>query len=147
MKQSKFIFLVFKTMESGIVCSAMFVASCKSGNNVADSKVEISGIITDEESAQPLKDVILTVNRTGKSALSDSLGRFRVLCEKGDSLNISYVGLISRTIPVNPEDSTEWNISMRGYGPHHRPRVAKELFNECQPENDGSESGCLENAR
>lgn len=125
MKQSKFIFLVFKTMLSGIVCSAMFVASCKSGNNVADSNVEISGIITDEESALPLKDVILTNNRTGESALSDSLGRFRVLCEKGDSLNISYVGLISQTIPVNPEDSTIWNVSMREYGPIIEPMLQK----------------------
>lgn len=125
MKQSKVIFLVGKTMLSGIVCLAMFVASCKSGNNVADSKVEISGRITDEASSLPLKDVILTNNRTGRSALSDSLGRFKVLCEKGDSLNISYVGLISQTIPVNPEDSTIWNISMREYGPIIEPMLQK----------------------
>lgn len=78
--------------------------------------IKIDGQIKSSADGSPLQDAIVTNNRTGKSALSNSLGRFSVLCEKGDTLNISYVGLISQTIPVNPADSTEWIISMCEYG-------------------------------
>lgn len=79
--------------------------------------IEICGTVGFSDNTKLLKDVIITNNRTGKSSLSDALGRFSVFCETGDSLNISYVGLISQTIQVNPADSTEWKISMREYGP------------------------------
>lgn len=85
--------------------------------------IKINGQIKSSVDGSSLQDAIVTNNRTEKSALSDSLGRFSVLCEKGDTLNISYVGLISQTIPVNPEDSTEWNISMRENGPIIEPML------------------------
>lgn len=85
--------------------------------------IEIIGQVKSATDGDFLKDAIVTNNRTGKSSLSDALGRFSVLCVTGDSLHISYVGLISQTIPVNPEDSTEWNISMREYGPIIEPML------------------------
>lgn len=106
-----------------IVGLTTIVSACKSGGSVADGQIEISGKIIDYEDGAPLKDAIITNNRIEKSVLSDSLGRFRVLCVNGDSLNISYVGLVSQTIPVNPEDSTEWNISMREYGTITEPML------------------------
>lgn len=78
--------------------------------------MEICGTVVLAGNAELLKEAIITNNRTEKRVLSNSLGRFRVLCENGDSLSISYVGLVTQTIPVNPDDSTEWNISMREYG-------------------------------
>lgn len=78
--------------------------------------IKIDGQIKSSVDGSPLQDAIVTNNRTGKSSRSDALGRFSVLCETGDSLNISYVGFISQTIQVNPADSTEWKISMREYG-------------------------------
>lgn len=107
------------------VSLTMFAIACKTGSNVADSDVEISGQITDKENATPLKEAIITNNTTKKSVLSDSLGHFRILCEKGDSINISYVGLLSQTIPVNPNDSVEWHISMCEYGPIIEPALQK----------------------
>lgn len=85
--------------------------------------IKINGQIKSSVDGSPLHGAVVTNNRTGKSSLSDVLGRFSVLCEKGDMLNISYVALISQTIPVNPEDSTEWNISMREYGPIIEPML------------------------
>lgn len=85
--------------------------------------IKINGHIKSSVDGSSLQGAIVTNNRTGKSSLSDVLGRFSVLCEKGDTLNISYVALISQTIPVNPEDSTEWNISMREYGPIIEPML------------------------
>lgn len=85
--------------------------------------IAISGHIKSSVDGSSLQGAIVTNNRTGKSSLSDVLGRFSVLCEKGDMLNISYVALISQTIPVNPADSTEWKISMREYGPIIEPML------------------------
>lgn len=85
--------------------------------------IKINGQIKSSVDGSFLQDAVVTNNRTGKSSRSDALGRFSVLCETGDSLNISYVGLISQTIPVNPADSTEWNISMREYGPIIEPML------------------------
>lgn len=85
--------------------------------------IKINGQIKSSVDGSPLQGAVVTNNRTGKSSLSDALGRFSVLCETGDSLNISYVWLISQTIPVNPADSTEWNISMRENGPIIEPML------------------------
>ena len=74
--------------------------------------IKIAGQIKSTVDGRFLQDAIVTNNRTGNNSLSDALGRFSMLCENGDSLTISYAGLISQTIPVNPADSTEWNISM-----------------------------------
>lgn len=87
--------------------------------------IKINGQIKSTVGGRYLQDAIVTNNRTGKSAPSDALGRFRVLCEQGDSLHISNVGFISRTIPVNPEDSTEWNILMKEFGPIREPVFQK----------------------
>lgn len=85
--------------------------------------IKIVGQIKSSVDGSPLQGAIVTNNRTGKSSLSDALGRFSVLCETGDSLNISYVGLISQTVPVNPADSTEWKISLREHGPIIEPML------------------------
>lgn len=87
--------------------------------------INIVGQIKSSVDGSPLQYAVVTDNLTGKSSLSDALGRFSVLCETGDSLSISYVGFITQTVPVNPADSTEWNISMREYGPIIEPVLQK----------------------
>lgn len=87
--------------------------------------IKIDGQIKSSADGSPLQDAVVTNNRTGKRSLSDAIGRFSVLCETGDSLNISYVGLVSQTIPVYPEDSIQWNISMRELGPIIGPMLQK----------------------
>ena len=125
MKQLNYISLAAKILGCCIVGLSTIISACKSSGNTADGQIEIDGKIIDGDNGSPLNGAIVTNNRTEKSALSDSLGRFSVLCEKGDTLNISYVGLVSQTIPVNPADSTEWNISMREYGPIIEPMLQK----------------------
>lgn len=112
-------YLVFCHM----ILMALLVSACKSEGNVADKQIEISGNIIYGEDGLPLNGAIITNSRTKKNVLSDSVGRFSALCAKGDSLSISYVALVTQTIPVNPEDSTEWNISMREYGPIIEPML------------------------
>lgn len=125
MKYLNYISLAAKILGCFIVGLTAIVSACKSGGNVDYGQIEISGRIIDAVDGSPLKDAIITNHRTENNVLSDSLGRFSVHCEKGDSLSISYVGLITQTIPVNPEDSTEWNISMREYEPIIEPDLQK----------------------
>lgn len=108
-----------------MILMTLLVSSCKYEGNVADKQIEISGNIIYGEDGLPLNGAIITNSRTKKSVLSDSVGRFSALCAKGDSLSISYVALVTQTVPVNPEDSTEWNISMRDYGPIIEPMLQK----------------------
>lgn len=103
----------------------MLLSSCKSGGNKTGGQVEITGIITDKEDGSILKDAVITNSRTETSALSDENGRFSMLCQKGDTLAISYAGLITQNIPVNPSDSTKWKISMLAYGPIIEPVLQK----------------------
>lgn len=87
--------------------------------------LEITGHVKSLADDDFLQYAIVTNSRTGESVLSNSFGRFRVLCEKGDSLRISYVGYIPQNIPVNPSDSVEWNIAMHEYGPIIEPALQK----------------------
>lgn len=109
----------------GIAIPWSLMPGCKSGGNVTDGQVEISGTVMDKVTGSTLKDAIISNNRTGASALSDENGRFSMLCENGDSLTISYIGLIAQNIPVDSSDSTEWTVSMLEYGPIIEPALQK----------------------
>lgn len=87
--------------------------------------IEIRGIVKFSDNDDLLKGAFIINNRTGKIALSDSHGQFKMLCENGDSLTISYVALITQTIPVNSKDSTTWMVSMPDYGPIIEPALQK----------------------
>lgn len=123
MKRINHISFATKILGCCIVGLTTILSACKSGSNVADGQIEISGRIIVGQDGEPLKDAIVTNNRTEKSVLSDSLGRFSVHCNVGDTLSINYVGLVTQIIPVNPKDSTEWNVSLREYGPMIEPML------------------------
>lgn len=105
----------------GLTILTILGTACKSSGNVSDNQFEISGTIIDQGNGDALKDAIITNNRTEKSVLSDAHGRFSTICEKGDSLKISYVGFATQSIPVNPSDSTDWIISMQELSPIIEP--------------------------
>lgn len=64
------------------VSLTMFAIACKTGSNVADSDVEISGQITDKENATPLKEAIITNNTTKKVYCLIHLGTFAYFVRK-----------------------------------------------------------------
>lgn len=132
MKHLNLILYAITRVVSCIAILVMLLTACNSRNKVIDKAgvkcsemIEISGTIKGAEDNIPLKDAIITNNRTGKSVVSDSLGRFFALCENGDSLRISFVGCITQNIPVNTEDSTKWRVSMLEYGPLISPPLQK----------------------
>lgn len=74
--------------------------------------VEISGRIYDQSDGSPLSNAFVNNSEADKTILSDENGYFRVFANNGDTVRISYVGMIEKTIPVNASDSTRWEIGL-----------------------------------
>lgn len=107
-----------------IVVFATLLIGCKARKNldycslgVPDTEykdtIVISGIIRDKDTGNPLNGTFLINSRTRKGDVSTADGAFRIQCEDGDTLEISYIGYETKYIPVNYLDSTEWNVSMQ----------------------------------
>ncbi|WP_349315049.1 TonB-dependent receptor [Chitinophaga sp. MM2321] len=76
----------------------------KRGNTTSQERTarppgEITGSVTDEK-ANPLPGVSIAVKGTRKGAATDTDGRFRVSANTGDTLVFSFMGYVSREIPV-----------------------------------------------
>lgn len=81
----------------------------------------ISGIITDQESGEPLPFATIGIISTGKGTVSNNNGEFGLKITpdlKNDSLIVSYLGYFNRIIPVNQAIDNYFNIKMmRDYIP------------------------------
>ena len=84
-------------------------------------EVEIRGMVYGEEDHKPLLGAVITHCNTGKSVITDKDGSFTIRVEEGDSLKVSYVGLISRPSPVTCSDSVSWKVTLKDYGPIVEP--------------------------
>ena len=82
-----------------------------------DKKIEITGRVFNEDDGNPLYQAFITNSRTGTTILSDKDGSFSIYVEEGDSLNISFVGHVAKTIVANRNDSSYWNVGLKEYGP------------------------------
>ncbi len=50
-------------------------------------------------------------------------GQFSIFVEEGDSIDIRYVGMLTKTVAVNSKDSVHWNIGLQEYGPIIEPAL------------------------
>lgn len=74
--------------------------------------VEITGRIYDKSDGTPLCNAFVKNSESDKTVLSDENGYFRIFANNGDSIRVSYVGLVEKTIQVNADDSTRWVIAL-----------------------------------
>ena len=88
-----------------------------------DKKIEITGRVFNEHDGNPLYQSFITNSRTGTTILSDKDGSFSIYVEEGDSLNISFVGHVGKTIVANRNDSSYWNVGLKEYGPIIEPSL------------------------
>jgi len=75
----------------------------------------VSGKITDYETGDPLPFATLGIIRTGKGTVSNSNGEFGLKITRdciNDSLTVSYLGYVNRTIPVRQALGNNFNIRM-----------------------------------
>ncbi len=75
-----------------------FLCGCK-------NRIDITGIVYDEKDGCPLFQVLIADKRSGETVVTEKDGAFSITVEEGDSINISYVGMLSKTVPVNSKDS------------------------------------------
>ncbi len=94
----------------------MIVGGCK-------NSVEISGVVYDEKDGSPLYRALITDRSSGKTEVSDKDGIFSISVEEGDSVNISYVGMLSKTIVANRKDSIHWKVGLKEFGPIIEPAL------------------------
>lgn len=87
------------------------------------NRMEITGVVYDEEDGGPLFQALITDSRSGETVVTDKDGRYSISVEEGDSVTISYVGMLSKTIAVNPNDSIHWNVALKEYGPIIEPAL------------------------
>ncbi|HVN56702.1 MAG TPA: carboxypeptidase-like regulatory domain-containing protein [Bacteroidales bacterium] len=76
----------------------------------------ITGTITDFETGEPLSFATLGIIRTGKGTVTNSNGEFVLKITHdclNDSLTVSYLGYINRTIPVRQALGNNFNIRMK----------------------------------
>ncbi len=81
------------------------------------NKIDITGKVFNAEDGSPLWQAFITDLRSGKTALTDREGVFSISVEQGDTVTISMVGMVSKTIVVNSHDSIHWEVSLEELSP------------------------------
>ncbi len=87
------------------------------------NRIEITGMVYDEKDGSLLMQALVTDIRSGETVVTDKDGKFSISIEEGDTVNISYVGMLSKTVVVNSKDSIHWNVGLKEYGPIIEPAL------------------------
>lgn len=72
---------------------------------------EITGVVTDAETSDPLIGVTVLVEETGTGTVTDFEGNFSVTAETGNTLVISYTGYTPQRVVVGTEDNYNVELS------------------------------------
>lgn len=72
---------------------------------------DITGVVTDAESGDPLIGVSILVEETGSGTITDIDGNFTVSAETGNTLAISYTGYTTTKIVVGAENNYNVQLS------------------------------------
>lgn len=114
------------------------VVGCKSPKANVSAKVIIAGRVLDGGDRSPLRQAVVKRVSDGKAFLTDTLGNFHIEAQAGDSLNFSYVGTISRTLPIVRQD-TLMTVELEPYMPGNDEYVYNEkYFGKFKDRSDGS---------
>lgn len=121
-----------------IILSVLTGVGCKSQKTDSPDKVGIDGTVLYGQDKTPLRQALVTRVSDGKAFLTDTSGNFHIEAQAGDSLNFSYVGTISRTLPIVRQD-TLMTVELEPYIPGDDEYVYNEkYFGRFEDRNDGS---------
>lgn len=78
-------------------------------------KLELSGIITDQQTQEPLPGATIIIEGTSKGTIADINGHFEVrnLCEGHYTFSISFIGYQSHKETITIEERTSKNFSLQ----------------------------------
>ncbi len=108
--------LVYTIIDKYIIISrALPSRSEKPDSAFAEEVFYISGIISDAESGEPLPFATAVIKNTGKGMVSNGAGEFGLNISREsltDTLSFSYLGYLSREIPVEQAIGNNYNIGL-----------------------------------
>lgn len=110
-----------------ILLSILTAVGCKSQKTDAPDMVIIDGTVLDGQDKTPLRQAVVKRVSDGKAFQTDTLGNFHIEAQAGDSLNFSYVGTISRTLPIVRQD-TLMTVELEPYMPGNDEYVYNEKY-------------------
>lgn len=106
--------------------------------------IEVSGLITDTETGEPLIGVNITDSKSGLGTATDLDGRYSIDVEDNSTLLFSYIGYISQTVPVRKRtridislnsDATQLEeVVVVGYGSQKRSDLTGALSSVTEKE-------------
>lgn len=108
--------LVYTVIDKYIIISRALPAQTPKTDPAASEEVfYISGIISDAESKEPLPYATAVIKNTGKGMVSNAAGEFGLKITREsltDTLSFSYMGYLSREIPVEQAIGNNYNIGL-----------------------------------
>jgi len=108
--------LVYTVIDKYIIISrALHVPSAKPDPAATEEVFYISGVISDAESKEPLPFATAVIKNTGKGMVSNAAGEFGLKITREsltDTLSFSYLGYLSREIPVEQAIGNNYNIGL-----------------------------------
>lgn len=115
-----------------------FYINHKGDSVSSDRVVDIDGHVAYSPDDTPLKQTFITRLSDGYTFMSDDNGNFNIMTEAGDSLLFSYVGTVSKTMPVSIRDSL-MTVKLNPYIPGNDEYTYNEsFFGKYKADNDGS---------
>lgn len=121
-----------------ILLLTIIVVGCKSQRIDAPESVVIDGKVIYGPDESPLRQTVIKRVSDGKTFLTDTLGKFQIEAQVGDSLRFSYVGTIGKTLPILKND-TLMTVVLDPYMPGNDEYVYNEkYFGKFENQNDGS---------
>ena len=121
-----------------ILLLTIIVVGCKSQRIDAPESVVIDGKVIYGPDESPLRQTVIKRVSDGKTFLTDTLGKFQIEAQVGDSLRFSYVGTIGKTFPILKND-TLMTVVLDPYMPGNDEYVYNERYlGEFENQDDGS---------
>lgn len=121
-----------------ILLLTIIVVGCKPQRIDAPESVVIDGKVIYGPDGSPLRQTVIKRFSDGKTFLTDTLGKFQIEAQAGDSLRFSYVGTIGKTLPILKND-TLMTVVLDPYMPGNDEYVYNEkYFGKFENQNDGS---------
>lgn len=115
----------------------------------------IEGVVKDDKTGEPLIGASLLIKKTGKRAISDFAGKFKISATIGDVLSVKYIGFESKDFTIN--NATDLVINLKpateqlretvvvGYGTKSRKDITGSISSISAKEMDKKPFTRLEN--
>ena len=73
----------------------------------------LSGIVSEAESGEPLTGVSVKIKGTGKGTVTDGKGQYKIAVDVNQVLEFSFLGMTTQQIVVKSSTAERLNIVMR----------------------------------